>query len=100
MDPIATPDVNVTDPIVVGLTMALTWVLGKFAPPFQDKLRHWLPLIALIFAVLLRAVLDAMESEVTLESLFRGLAAGGMAIASHQQVRQIVKSKAEEAPKE
>jgi len=94
MDPIANPEVAVTDPIVVGLTIALTWVLSKF-PVFKERLRPYLPMFALIIAVLARAILDAIEGEVTLESLLRGLAAGGMAVMSHQQIRQLSKAKIE-----
>jgi len=95
MDPIANPEVDVTDPIVVGITLLFTWLLGKFAPPFQDKLRPWLPIMALALAVASRATMDAVQGEpVTLESFFRGLAAGAMAVTSHQ-IRQISKAKIE-----
>lgn len=101
MDPIANPEVNVTDPIVVGFTLGCTWALGKFSTAFQDKLRPYLPLVALILGVLIRSVMDAMEGEpLTVESLFRGLAAGAMAVMSHQQVHQIAKAKDQGAPEE
>lgn len=86
-------EVDATDPIVVVLTWVLTYLAGLLGERVDDRLRHLLPLVALVIAVAARAVLETLQGEaVTGETVLRALAAAGTAVLAHSQVREALKA--------
>lgn len=97
-DAAITPSVDATDPIVVAITWALTYALGRWAPGLNGKLRPVLPVVALLLAVGLRAGMDTAQGQAPattgewLAMLARGVAAGGAVVLAHSQVREVQKA--------
>lgn len=99
MDAMMSATVDATDPLVVGLTWALTWAAGRWAIP--ARYRGALPALAVLLAVAVRAGLDAAQGmPLTPETVARAVAAGGVAVMGHSQVREIQKALAKPAPAE
>jgi hypothetical protein len=99
----ANPEVDATDPVVVAIAWALTFLVGKAVKDKErfDRIRHVLPLIALVSAVAARAVIETMQGhELTPETAFRALAAGAVAVMSHAQVREFMKAGKKAEPEE
>ena len=89
----ASPAVDATDPLVVALTWALTWGAGRWFSRRQfEQARQALPVIAVLCAVGLRAALDAAAGmPLSMDALLRALAAAGVAVLGHSQVRGVQK---------
>jgi hypothetical protein len=88
------PMIDGTDPLVVLLTWALTLVVGKLVKKGKfSKLRHMLPAFAVLGAVAIRAIIEASQgAELTVDTALRALAAGGVAVMGHSQIREIQKA--------
>lgn len=84
-----------SDPIVVALTWLLTLGVGKLIDLTAHKnLRHALPGIAVLLAVAGRALLDVViGQELSADVVWRGLAAGAVAVFSHAQFRELLKAR-------
>lgn len=90
--------VDLTDPCVVLITWGLTWGVGRFCTKHMDRLRHLLPVVALVLAVGARASLDTMLGvPLSWDSVFRGVASAGTAVLGHSQFREAVKALATNA---
>lgn len=67
--------VEATDPLIVFVTIFLTWLAGKIPAKwrlFPPESRDYLPFAAVAISVGLRAAWEAMQGEaVTFDSLFR-----------------------------
>ena len=82
--------VDELDPVVAVLTWALTAAAAKWALP--EKLRPAIPVLAILLATGLVAVLQAVEGEaLSLQTVVRGLGAGAAAIAGHSGAREVGK---------
>lgn len=83
-----------TDPVVVVLTWFLTMLLGKLITRFTlDQYRAALPFAAVVLATGIRVGIDAvMGDPLTWATLARALAAGGVAVLSHSQLREVMKA--------
>lgn len=94
--------VDSSDPTVAFLTWVLTWVAGRLVSgPKLQKLRHALPIAAVLIAIGLRAAIETSEGvELSLSTVLRGIAAGGAAVLGHSQLRELHKAlaKPEVAP--
>jgi hypothetical protein len=92
---IANPDVDGTDPIVVGLTWLTTWMMMRYLPDGErsDTIRRAIPVLCVLFAVGWRAALDTfiVGADVDLATVLRGVAAGAAAVAGHSQIRELQK---------
>ena len=94
IDPVANPDVDATDPLVVMFAWLLTFLAGRL--PWLRERRHLLPTVAVVAAVALRAALDATMGEpLTGATIARGFAAGATAVLADVQRRQLDKAKRE-----
>jgi len=89
---------DVTDPIVVLLTWALTSVVGYFVNLVdKPKLRIALPMVAVLLATGSQAALAAFDGTLVIDDAFQwsvameGLAAGAMAVFGHSQMRELLK---------
>ena len=85
------PEVDATDPLVVVLTWFLTeaasqWVKGKKR---TEALRHILPALAVLIAIALRAAVTVTQGQaLSVDVFLRALAAAGVAVLSHSQLRE------------
>ncbi len=84
MDPLATPSVDISDPIVVGATWFLTWAAGRWLSSTQrQELRAYLPVLAIAVAVGIRGLISYSEgTPYTVDAMFRAFAAGATAVWS------------------
>lgn len=91
---IAQPEVDLTDPLVVVLTWGLTeiaarWIKGRGKAESLARLRHVIPTISLLIAVGIRAALAQIQGQaVDFDLMCRALAAAGVAVLTHSQVRE------------
>lgn len=86
----AHPDVDLSDPIVVVITWLLTWGASKLVKGQgeMDKFRHALPALAVLIALAVRVALDTAQGQTaSVETLLRALAAAGVAVLGHSQLR-------------
>lgn len=89
---------SLDDPLLVVLTWAMTYV---FSQSVKDKtayrrLRHIIPAFALLMAIFLRVLGDQITgTPLTVEALLRAVAAAGVAVLTHSQVREIQKARTE-----
>lgn len=87
-----------SDPVIAVGSVLLTEVLKRLAPKLLDRLSPVIPALVCLLAIALRALLDAVaEGGVSWSSLWRGLAAAGVAVLSYSQVRSA--GKAMDGPK-
>lgn len=87
------PDVG--DPIVVFVSIALGELLKRTLPAQALAfIKPVLPAIIVLLAVFARVVYDMLATGegITVETAFRALAAGGVAIMTHTQFRSLVKA--------
>lgn len=83
---------DTTDPIVVILAWLITWGIGRALKNASPRVRAGMPLLALLAALGLRVAFDAAQGHpLTVDTLLRALAAGGVAVAGHSQFREAVK---------
>jgi len=98
---VATPQKTIdgTDPLVVVLTWALTFGVGKvFKGANLNKARHLLPMVAVLGAVALQAVIQASEGgALSLQSLGTALGAAGVAVLGHSQFSELKKAMSKDA---
>lgn len=95
MEDLATSaEVDATDPAVMVIAWGLTYAVGRWCPPdFETRVRPILPVVALLAACGARAAIDATQGEpLTLEALLRAVAAAGVAVMGHSQVREVHKA--------
>lgn len=89
------PQVDATDPVFVGLSWFVTWLVGKLSSHFElEWLRPWLPWVAAAVAMGLRALYDValQGGDLTLEVAMRAFATGAAAVWGHTAVRGVQKS--------
>jgi len=89
---------NITDPVVVLLSWALTALVGRIVNlTDKPKLRSSLPLVAVLLAVGAQTAFAAFNDTLMVDGalqwsvLLRGLAAGAMAVLGHSQMRELLK---------
>jgi uncharacterized membrane protein len=90
-----------SDPVLALATLLLAEVLKRLAPSLAERLSPVLPLVVVLLAVALRALVDAVSAEgLTWSSVLRGLAAAGVAVLTHAQFRSVAKAVADRKPDE
>lgn len=95
--------IDAGDPLVVAIAWLLTAFVGVFAKrwPKLNKVEYFLPAVALIVSIIARVIYDyAVLEGFSWETLPRALAAAGVAVFSHSQVRELVKIRQSSEPKE
>lgn len=87
------PHVDASDPVVVGVSWLLTLVVSRVVQDGTElkKIRHFLPLIALCFAIGARVAIDAFQTEVSFATFLRAFASAAAAVLAHSQVREFEK---------
>ena len=87
------PHVDASDPVVVGVSWLLTLVVSRVVHDKEQlqTVRHFLPLIALCFAIGARVAIDAFQTEVSLASFVRAFGSAAAAVLAHSQVREFEK---------
>jgi hypothetical protein len=87
------PHVDASDPVVVGVSWLLTLVVSRVVQDGTElkKIRHFLPLIALCFAIGARVAIDAFQTDVSFATFLRAFASAAAAVLAHSQVREFEK---------
>lgn len=98
VEPVAVAGVPVTvdpsDPFVMAVAWAITYAVKTYAAEKYAKVRTALPLIALFVAVLVRTLFDLGQGHaLSADTLLRAIAAAGVAVFAHSQVRELSKPK-------
>lgn len=87
--------VDATDPLVALLAWLLTSLVAKVGGKRTRQVKHLLPAVAVLSAVALRAGVSAVEdAPVSVDTALRAVAAGGVAVLTHSQAREIQKMRA------
>ena len=82
-----------SDPTIALGALVLAEALKRLAPSLFERLSPVMPLIVVLLAVAIRALVDAVSAEgLTVTSFLRGLAAAGVAVLTHAQFRSVVKA--------
>jgi hypothetical protein len=93
VDEIVPVDVDASDPVVAALAWGFTEIVKRLVPDeYSDKVRPFLPLVALFVAVAARTIVAlAMDEGLTFALFIRALAAAAVAVYSHSQIRGVQK---------
>ena len=90
-----------SDPVVTVLAWGVVALLRRYAPAsWEPFLRRATPGLVVLAAVFLRALIAVALSEpFTLASVLRALAAGGVAVLGHSQLRALLKTELTPKPR-
>jgi len=87
-------EIDETDPLVSIICWVLTSVVAKATKKNESfsKIRHWLPAISLVIAIVCRSLVDAFEQEpLTTSTFVRALGSAAVAVLAHSQFREVQK---------
>ena len=77
---------------IVAITWALVWVIKKVTKDKFDKIRSFLPLVAVAVAIGTTAAMEASTgTEFSMATVMTGLVAAGVAVLGHSQGRELLK---------
>jgi len=102
MDSTTVVPVDGTDPLVMALAWVVAYGVNRWCKKKGDKrkLRAATPVLAVLAAVALRTIITAVQGHpLTIDVILRAVAAGGVAVLSHSQVREVQKIWEEPEPK-
>lgn len=87
------PNIDVTDPVTAAIAWLFTFIIGMIpGEKLNPVIRSVLPIVAVLMGLLVRTVFDFVQGEpLTASLVFRGLAAGAVAVLGHSQFRELLK---------